>query len=72
DFGAMVQLAHSLKGASGTIKAEPLRQACYELEQAARDSDAARIRHFTPVVLDLLEKTAAQMEALKPTLGPAS
>lgn len=72
DFEAMILLAHSLKGASGTIKAEPLRQACYVLEQAARAGDAAKTAEFTPIVLDLLDKTAARMEELKPTLRPAS
>jgi len=68
DQTAMIMLAHSLKGASGTLMAEPLQKACYELEHAARTGDAARIAEFTPMVLDLLEKTAAKMEALKPAL----
>lgn len=68
DHTAMVMYAHSLKGASGTLMAEALREACFELERAARAGDAAGVAAFTPVVLDLLDRTAARMAELKPTL----
>jgi len=61
DMQALVMLAHSLKGASGTLQCEPLRQACFELEHAARANEAARAEQCIPAVLDLLEKTAAWM-----------
>lgn len=65
DNQGMVMLAHSLKGASGTLHAEPLRQACYDLENAARAADAAKVAALTPPVLDLLEKTAATMDEIR-------
>lgn len=61
DLQALVMLSHSLKGASGTLQCEPLRQACFELEHAARAGDAARAGQCLPAVLDLLEQTAAWM-----------
>ena len=68
DTKTMVLLAHSLKGASGTLHAEPLRQLCFELEHASRTGDSARIASFTPLVLDMLDKTAKAMEELKARL----
>jgi HPt (histidine-containing phosphotransfer) domain-containing protein len=68
DHAAMTLHAHSLKGASGTLMAEPLREACYDLERAARAGDADGEAAHLPRVLDFLEKTAARMEELKPTL----
>jgi len=66
DFNALVMLAHALKGASGTLQAEPLRQACYDLEHAARGNDADEVRKLVPIVLDLLDKTSKYMEKLLP------
>ncbi|GFK94897.1 Phosphotransferase RcsD [Fundidesulfovibrio magnetotacticus] len=65
DAQAVVMLAHSLKGASGTLHCEPLRQACFELEHAARAADQEQVSALTPPVLDLLEKTAAWMAAYR-------
>jgi len=65
DSQAMVMLSHSLKGASGTLHAEPLRQACYDLEHAARAADAAKVAALTPPVMDMLEKTAARIDEIR-------
>lgn len=65
DASTMVLLAHSLKGASGTLHAEPLRQACYELEHAARAGDLEKVQSLTPEVLDLLERTSLRMVELR-------
>lgn len=65
DMKGMVLLAHSLKGASGTLHAEPLRGVCFELERAAREEDAGKVAAFTPAVIDLLAGTVAAMEELK-------
>lgn len=64
DIQSMILLSHSLKGASSTLHAEPLRQASYELEHAARDGDEARMAELTPVVLELLRETANNMAKL--------
>ena len=66
DLGSMIQLAHALKGTSGTLLAEPLRQACYELEHAARDGDMDNARSLLVNMLELLSKTANFMESLVP------
>lgn len=68
DTSTMVLLAHSLKGASGTLHAEPLRQACFELEHAARAGDMDKMRELTPPVLDLLERTKVRMVELRATV----
>lgn len=61
DMQALTMLSHSLKGASGTLQCEPLRQACFELEHAARAGDAAKVEQYTPAVLELLDQAAAWM-----------
>lgn len=68
DMDAMMRLAHALKGASGTLTAEPLRQACLLLEQAARAGEKDRVVQLLPPVFDLLEKTVARMAELKAEL----
>ncbi|MBI4806084.1 MAG: Hpt domain-containing protein [Desulfovibrio sp.] len=65
---ALVMLAHALKGASGTLLAEPLRQACYDLEHAARDNDADKVRVLVPQVLGLLDNTSEYMVKLLPSV----
>ncbi len=59
DLTQLTRIAHSLKGVAGTLIAEPLRQAAYDLEMAARGGDAAAANRIVPVVLDRLETTAA-------------
>jgi len=59
DLTRLAGLAHSLKGVAATLFAEPLRQAAYALEQAARAGDAAAAQAAVVTVLDLLERTAA-------------
>jgi HPt (histidine-containing phosphotransfer) domain-containing protein len=66
DLGAMAMLAHALKGACGTLEADPLRQACNDLEHAARGGDADKVLSVCPNVLELLDKTAGFMAELTP------
>ena len=42
DFEQLAFLAHSLKGASATMCAPILREACHDLERAAKDHDLPR------------------------------
>ncbi|MHC1788939.1 response regulator [Solidesulfovibrio sp.] len=42
DLGHLAFLAHSLKGASATMCAPQLREACHDLERAARSNDLPR------------------------------
>ena len=44
DFDQLAFLAHSLKGASATMCAPVLREACHDLERATRDHDVERAR----------------------------
>ena len=59
DLARLAGLSHSLKGVAATLLAEPLRQAAYALEQAARAGDASAAQAATTEVLDLLDRTAA-------------
>ena len=59
DLTRLAGLAHSLKGVAATLFAEPLRQAAYDLEQAARSGDASAAQAAVGRVFDLLERTAA-------------
>ena len=59
ELARLAGLAHSLKGVAATLLAEPLRQAAYALEQAARAGDASAVPAAAALVLDLLERTAA-------------
>jgi HPt (histidine-containing phosphotransfer) domain-containing protein len=68
DMDAVMRLAHALKGASGTLTAEPLRQACYDLEHAARAGEKEKVDALAPPVFDMLEKTVARMAELKEEL----
>lgn len=64
DMMALTQQAHSLKGVAATMFAEPLRQAAYALEMAARGGDAAAAARLTPVMLDWLEATTRHVATL--------
>jgi HPt (histidine-containing phosphotransfer) domain-containing protein len=68
DLEALTMLAHALKGASGTLQAELLREACSELEKAGRAGDADSVREVAPKVIALLGETAARMLELKATV----
>jgi len=68
DMGTMTMLAHSLKGASGTLQAEPLRQASHALELASRENRTKDLAALVAPVLTLLEQTAAAMDEMKGTL----
>jgi HPt (histidine-containing phosphotransfer) domain-containing protein len=59
DFEQLARLAHALKGVAGTMFAEPLRQAAYELEIAARSGDRERTAACIPLVLDRVDGVAA-------------
>ncbi|WP_428569621.1 MAG: response regulator [Solidesulfovibrio sp. DCME] len=85
DFEHLAFLAHSLKGAAATMCAKHLRQACYDLELAAKARDAGRagaaltgleerLRH---VLMAMRERLDAQDGTAKepghrplPTAGP--
>lgn len=68
DFPALLMLAHSLKGASGTLQAEPLRHVSQALELAVREDRTGDVAVLVPPVLDLLDATAAHMAELLKTL----
>lgn len=68
DMGTMVMLAHSLKGASATLQAEPLRQASQALELASRENRTKDMAALVAPVLALLEQTAQAMDEMKGTL----
>jgi HPt (histidine-containing phosphotransfer) domain-containing protein len=68
NYEALVMLAHALKGASGTLLAEPLRQACYDLEHAARDNATEKVNSLVPMVLELLANTSEYMRKLIPSV----
>lgn len=61
DLDRLTQLAHALKGASGTLVADPLREASAALEAAARGRDAEAAVVNTARVIDLLERTTEFM-----------
>ncbi len=61
DMDALTRLAHSLKGASGTLVAEPLREASSALEMASRTGDAPGVAASAPKVIDILERTVEFM-----------
>lgn len=68
DVATLVMLAHSLKGASSTLQAEPLRQASQALEMAARENRTGDLAALVPPVLGLLDKTAQAMKSQLETL----
>ena len=68
DFRQLANLAHALKGASGTLQAENLRQACSDLERTAREGEEALARALVPRVLGLLDATAECMGEARKTL----
>ncbi|QAZ68378.1 Hpt domain-containing protein [Solidesulfovibrio carbinolicus] len=59
DLANLAGMAHSLKGVAATMFAEPLRQAAYALELAARDGDAPAAAVALPVVLERLAAVVA-------------
>ena len=61
DMNALTRLAHALKGASGTLAAEPLREASSALEMASRTGDAEGVAESAPMVLDILARTVEFM-----------
>ncbi|MFP5222416.1 MAG: Hpt domain-containing protein [Acidobacteriota bacterium] len=68
DVATLVMLAHSLKGASSTLQAEPLRQASQALEIASRENRTGELAALAASVLDLLDKTAQAMDEMKGSL----
>lgn len=65
DMDRLTHLAHSLKGASGTLVADPLRDASAALEMAARAKDTEAIAVSAPTVLDLLARTVEYMAGVE-------
>ena len=63
DFARLAGMAHSLKGVAATMFAEPLRQAAYALEMAARAGDAGAAVAAAPEVFRLLAATVASLPA---------
>lgn len=61
DLATVAGMAHSLKGVAATLFAEPLRQAAFALEKAARSGDASAARTAVALVFDLLDRTAASL-----------
>ena len=59
DLANLAGMAHSLKGVAATMFAEPLRQAAYALELAARAGDAQAAAVALPVVLERLAAVVA-------------
>ena len=67
DMGRLTHQAHSLKGVAGTMFAEDLRRAAYDLEIASRNGDGAQSAHLGAEALELLGRVAAELTAyLKP------
>lgn len=64
DMGRLAHQAHSLKGVAGTMLAESLRQAAYDLEMAAKAEDAAAVGPRTRILLGLLEATCGHVAGL--------
>lgn len=59
DLPKLAGMAHSLKGVAATMFAEPLRQAAYALELAARAGDAQAAAVALPPVLERLTAAVA-------------
>ncbi|GAB6036416.1 hypothetical protein JCM15519_09750 [Fundidesulfovibrio butyratiphilus] len=64
DLSQLVRLAHSLKGASATLQAEPLRQASYLLETAARSGEQDGLEELVVRVADCLVRTSEAMRTV--------
>lgn len=62
DLDRLSRLAHSLKGVAGTMYAEDLRQAAYDVEKAAKDGDGAQAANLGAGLLDLLQRTSEDLE----------
>lgn len=63
DLANLAGMAHSLKGVAATMFADPLRQAAYALELAARAGDAQAAAVALPVVLERLAAVVACLPA---------
>lgn len=63
------RLAHAIKGSSATVGAEPLRQAAYALELAAKAGDRAGMEAAYAEVQQLLPQTLAAMEQFCASAG---
>ena len=63
DLANLAGMAHSLKGVAATMFAEPLRQAAYALEMAAREGAAGAAAAAAPEVFRLLAATVTSLPA---------
>ncbi len=52
---SVVQHAHTLKGASANVGGERAREACWRMESAARENDAATCAALLPIVKSEVE-----------------
>lgn len=72
DMERLAQLAHSLKGVCGTIRAEPLREMSYRVELAARNRDEGEVERNVPVLLAMLAELTEYLSGeLRDGLGGA-
>ncbi len=72
DMERLTQLAHSLKGVCGTIRAEPLREMSYQVELAARNRDEGEVERNVPVLLAMLAELTEYLSGeLRDGLGGA-
>ena len=62
DLAKLAGMAHSLTGVAGTMYAERLRQAAYDLEKAARDGDGVQAAAFGAGLLDMLQQTSEELK----------
>jgi len=62
DLDRLSRLAHSLKGVSGTMYAETLRQAAYDVEKAAKERDGAQAAALAADLLDGLQQLAEELK----------
>ncbi|WP_289295521.1 Hpt domain-containing protein [uncultured Reyranella sp.] len=63
DLERIAQAAHRVKGASGMIGAEGLRQAAAAVEQAAKARDLPAVRRLDAGLSDEVARVAAQVAA---------
>jgi signal transduction histidine kinase/DNA-binding NarL/FixJ family response regulator len=63
DFGQLAFMTHSLKGASATMCAPILREACHELERAAKDHDIQKINAAFAVMETAMAEVLRAMQS---------
>jgi len=61
DAGQAMKLAHSLKGMCGVVRATPLVNLAFLMEDAAKNGDLDKTREQYEVFVGLLEKALGEM-----------